>query len=71
MKKTVLTGIAALLLATGTAHAYDPDLRVTPWEYCSANLPITMLLGGIGWVALTVGVIILILWLCIGKRGYP
>ena len=38
MKKLLLTGIAALFLATGTAHAYDaakdyrPQYDTRPWE---------------------------------------
>ena len=71
MKKLFLTGIAVLLLTTGTAHAYnDPDLINTPWDYCSANFPGTIFLAELGFFEIVIGVIILILWLCVRKRGY-
>jgi hypothetical protein len=36
MKKTLLTSIAALLLATGTAHAMNHDFSNT---WCACNIP--------------------------------
>jgi hypothetical protein len=71
-EKALLAGAAALsVLNASAAHAYeyDPDLRTTVREYCSANFPITFFLSEMVFVAACVGVIILILWLCVRKRG--
>jgi hypothetical protein len=69
MKGSLLLAGAAALSVLNAAYEYDPDLRTTVREYCSANFPITFFLSEIVFVAACVGVIILILWLCVRKRG--
>jgi hypothetical protein len=50
MKGSLLLAGAAALSVLNAAYEYDPDLRTTVREYCSANFPITFLLSEIVFV---------------------
>jgi hypothetical protein len=43
MKKTLLAGVAAMLLATGAAHAEDRSLRFIEGWYCSVDRDVPQL----------------------------